>query len=128
KFVDIIHEGRKNNLSVKAAVENALDFAIKQNFMNGYFNQCKMEVMNMSLTEFDEEAFIRQMKAEGREEGKIEGRIEGKKEGRIEGANEAKLESARKMIKLAKISFEDISTITDLPIAEIKRIAEELKV
>ncbi|MBQ0051018.1 MAG: Rpn family recombination-promoting nuclease/putative transposase, partial [Treponema sp.] len=122
KFVDIIHEGRKNNLSVKAAVENALDFAIKQNFMDGYFNQCKMEVMNMSLTEFDEEAFIRQMKAEGREEGKIEGR----KEGRIEGANEAKLESAANLIRMKVLSSEQIAEATGVNLETVKQLTAEL--
>ncbi|MBQ0051283.1 MAG: hypothetical protein KBT11_04360 [Treponema sp.] len=51
----------------------------------------------MSLTEFDEEAFIRQMKAEGRAEG------------RIEGANEARLESAVIAVKEFGISPEMVS-------------------
>ena len=51
------------------AVADALDYAIKSNLLDGYFKTQKMEVMNMSLTEFDKELYDRNRRREGFERG-----------------------------------------------------------
>ena len=43
----------------KEAVEEAVDWAIKENLLEGFFKEQKAEVIGMSLTEFDEEEFKR---------------------------------------------------------------------
>lgn len=107
KFVDIINQERKNKSPVKPAVEKALNFAIKQNFLGGYFKQCKMEVMNMSLTEFDKEAYDKCMRNEGRAE--------------------AKIESAKNLLKMNLLTYEQISQATNLSVDVIKELASKLK-
>ncbi|MBQ0051554.1 MAG: hypothetical protein KBT11_05755, partial [Treponema sp.] len=108
-FVDIIKRERKNKVPIGAAVEKALDHAIKQKCLGDYFSSCKEEVMNMSLTEFDQESFERQIRAEGISIGLEKGK------------NEAKLETARKMIqeKLPKELVLKITEITDKTYANI---------
>ena len=54
------------------AVSEAVNWAINQNLLNGFFKIQKEEVLAMSLTEFDVEEFKREMREEGREEQAIE--------------------------------------------------------
>ena len=59
-------------MPAKQAVNEAVDWAINKNLLNGLFKTQKEEVLGMSLTEFDEEEFKRDMRNEGREEKAIE--------------------------------------------------------
>lgn len=56
---------------------------------------------------------------QGREEGRKEGREEGRKEGLIEGTRSVRLEIAKRM-KARGLSEEEIASLTDLPIEEIR--------
>lgn len=69
QYVARISENKKSGMTVNEAVAEAVDWAIKQNLFDGFFKAQKSEVLAMSLTEFDEEEFRRDMLAEGREEG-----------------------------------------------------------
>lgn len=62
----------EQGMPAKQAVNEAVDWAINRNLLNGLFKTQKEEVMSMSLTEFDEEEFKRDMRNEGREEKAIE--------------------------------------------------------
>ena len=46
-----------------------VDYAIQENYLDGFFKSQKMEVMNMSLTEFNQEEYDRNRRQEGWEEG-----------------------------------------------------------
>ena len=72
QYVTRISDNKKNGMPAKQAVNEAVDWAINRNLLNGLFKIQKQEVLSMSLTEFDEEEFKRDMRNEGREEKTIE--------------------------------------------------------
>ena len=75
-----ISDNKRNGMPAKQAVNEAVDWSINRNLLNGLFKTQKEEVMSMSLTEFDEEEFKRDMRNEGREEKAIEAATEFLKE------------------------------------------------
>lgn len=54
-----------------------------------------------------------------------------REEGRAIGIEEGKIKTSRqtaiRMLKLGKLSYEDITVYTDLPMNEILKLAEQLK-
>jgi len=72
----------------------------------------RSEVVDMLLTEFNEEEFISVTHEEGRKEGIKEGIME----------------SARRMVQKGKLGLGDIAETLDLPFETIKGIAEEMGV
>lgn len=55
EYVSIIKEERKAGKSLNDAVEKALEIAVQQNFLNGYFGRHRARIKAMSITEYDEE-------------------------------------------------------------------------
>ena len=72
QYISRISENKKQGLSGIDAVNEAVDWAIKENLLDGFFKTQKEEILAMSLTEFNAEEVIQDVKAEGREEAKIE--------------------------------------------------------
>lgn len=64
-FVSMIRKNRET-----------MDVAVKENYLDGFFKKHREGVIDVSLTEYNEEEFIENRKEEGRVEGRIEGRIE----------------------------------------------------
>ncbi|MBQ9989924.1 MAG: hypothetical protein IJP31_03130, partial [Lachnospiraceae bacterium] len=62
-------------LSLEQAAPEAVKEAIEENLLDGFFKKHEKGVLDMTLTEFNEEEFIRNRKEEGREEGKYEATI-----------------------------------------------------
>lgn len=63
------------------AITLALELCVKQGILQNYLRQKGSEVLNMLLTEYNEEIVLRVTKEEAREDGLLEGRKEGRKEG-----------------------------------------------
>lgn len=96
----------------------------------------------MLLAEFDEEAFVRDIREEGREEGKVqgreEGRVQGREEGRVQGREEGRAQERAEALKdLIKTLQKFISSpqelyqtiisngrYKDLTFEEVQKIAE----
>ena len=76
QYVSRIAENKKKEMSAKEAVTEALEWAISEKLLDGFFKQQKEEVLGMSLTEFDEEIAIRGWREDGIEEGKQQKAIE----------------------------------------------------
>lgn len=75
-YVSRISDNKKKGLSGTAAVNEAVDWAIKENLLNGFFKLQKEEILAMSLTEFDEEAFRKGCYNDGFEDGVEQTKIE----------------------------------------------------
>ena len=82
RIADNVHSGMEN----KDAVEEAVEWAVDNELLDGYFKEQRAEVMAMSLTEFDLEDSIRTWRNDGIAEGIEIGRTEGKEEKAIEAA------------------------------------------
>ena len=109
-YVNKVKQNLKSMTTVEA-VDNALTYAINENLLNGYFKLQKMEVLNMSLTEFDQEAYDRHRRREGFEEG-----VEKKAK-----------ETALKMLA-DNLPIEKIVLYTGLTIEEVQALADNMPV
>ena len=97
------------------AVSEAVNFAIQNDFLDGYFKIQKAEVLNMSLTEFDQEAYDRHRFNEGKEAGIAEGK------------RKNALQNARNFIRMG-IPLEQIAKGTELPLETVLHLQEEMAV
>ena len=105
------------------AVKDALDYAIGENLLDGFFRTQKMEVLNMSLTEFDQELYDRNRRREGWEEGFEQGEKQGFDRGERSGLNRGKQEDARNMLAMGLGTHEQIAGATGLSLAEVEKLA-----
>jgi len=68
-FINKVKEKLRNGKKIKEAVTQAVDWAIEQDLLDGYFKRKKSEVIEMALTEFDELEFAKMVREEGEAEG-----------------------------------------------------------
>lgn len=59
-------------MPIADAVDKAVEEAIAEGYLDGFFKKHREGVVNVSLTEFNEAEFIENRRAEGREEGRAE--------------------------------------------------------
>ena len=85
EYVNMVRENRLSGADLNAAVEKALDEAVKRNLLNGYFNRHRARIKAMSLTEYDEEEAKKVFHDDGYNEGRAEGMAQGMAQGRAEG-------------------------------------------
>ena len=111
-YVNRVKQNLKAKQSLRKAVEEALDYAIAENLLDGYFKQQKMEVINMSLTEFDQEQYDRNRRRDAYLDGEEAGFARGKQE------------SARNMLA-RNYPITDIAEITGLSIEAIQALETE---
>ena len=75
QFTSRINENKKKGMTIEKAVNEAVDWAINENLLEGYIKKQKAEgIMNL-LTEYDEEASIRGWRRDGRQEKAVEAAI-----------------------------------------------------
>ena len=105
-YVNMVKENLKAGMTTGEAVRDALTFAMKNNLLNGFFKRQKMEVLNISLTEFDQEEYDRNRREEGEDIGYERG----------------KQDAARNALVLG-LPLEQISQITGLSVEDIRALA-----
>lgn len=111
QYTQRINNNLNKGLRKTQAIEEAVDWAEKKNFLEGFFKNQKAEVISMSLTEFDEEDTYRTW----REDGIIEGR------------QKKAIESAITMLK-KHYPISDILEITSLSKEKILELQEQITV
>ena len=95
----------------EAAIDEAIDWAVQQNLLEGLIKEQRAEVRMDLLTEFDQEQYDRIRRREGYEDGVSQ------------GAQQQAIESARNALEM-KLPVEQISKITGLSnekIIELKK-------
>ena len=70
-FVDKVRSYNKN-MPLRNAVDQAVDECVESGVLEEFLNKHRKEVRNMVLTEFDEEKFLKMVRAEERAEGRLE--------------------------------------------------------
>ena len=105
-FVNRVQENLGKHLTAHEAVNEAVDFAISGNFLEGFFKEQKMNILGDLLTEFDQEAYDRHR--------------------RREGYNEGKREDVRNLLIKSNLSPEMIADCCSLPLEEVLAIKESL--
>ena len=102
-------EGAKP-LPFQEAVNEAMDYAIEHNFLEGYFREEKAKIMNSILTQFDKETYEKAIRNEGFDEGK----------------EQKAIETAFNFLKMKVLSPEQISQGTGLPIEKVLELQNQL--
>ena len=89
------------------AVNEAVDFAIEGNFLEGYFKEQRMHIVGNLLTDFDQKAYNYFLR----------------KEGYDEGAQAKARENARNALNMG-LTPEQAAQITSLPLEEVLTLKE----
>ncbi len=82
-FVETLRKNRICYDDIKEAVNMTVNTCIEKGVLHEFLLKHKLEVNNMCLTEFDEEAYLQMLKEDLIDEARIEGIEEGKKRGKI---------------------------------------------
>ena len=120
RYVARVNENKTLGMQVPEAVNRAVDWAIGENLLDGYFKLQKEEILANSLTEFDAEEAYRDIREDGYEEGYSQGISQ--------GASQKAVEAAENFLRMNVLSFEQVSQGTGLPLDQVKEIAEKLAV
>ena len=120
KFVGKVRRNKKSGMEVQDAVNKAVDEAIEENLLDGFFTRQKAEVVGMILEEFNEERFKRNMREEGYEDGWADGKITGQQEKAIA--------ATENLLRLNILTFEQIAQAQGLPVEKVQEIAERISV
>ena len=59
----------KQSMSIEEAIDKAVDYAIANNYLDGFFKKHREGIMNSCLTEFNEEVFRKGIHEEGYNDG-----------------------------------------------------------
>lgn len=113
RFVAKVREESKNGRPSRAEMEKAVDWAIRENLLDGFFVRQKAEVLGMILEEFNREIYEKNV----REDGYLEG-IE-------DGARQNAIENARNALAM-NLSAEQAAQITGLPLEQVLELQKEL--
>ena len=96
------------------AVNEAVEWAIKENLLDGLIAYEKEEVMGTLLTEYNEEAIIKTL----RDDGKAAGILEGKQQKAVE--------TAKNLLKIKLGTVEQIAQAVCLSLEEVQKLQAEL--
>ena len=118
RLVERISTNKKAGMKIEQAVNEAVDWAIEEKFLEGFVREQKEEIIGMYLTEFNEERAIRGWRQEGIEEGR--------ELGIAEGESKKAVEDARNMLNLKVGTPAQISQITGLSMEQVLELQKEL--
>ena len=78
-YVTRVEENKRSGLSAKDSVNEAVDWAVKENLLEGFFKVQKKEILGMILEEYDEDLLRRSLYRDGFAEGTEKGIEKGRK-------------------------------------------------
>ncbi len=104
------------------AANEAVDWAVKEDLLDGLISAEKDEVIGMILSEYNEEAFIKTLREDGYDEGHSDGFVEGRAEGLAEGERKKAVETARNLLTKG-INPDIIAECTGLSSQKVKDLA-----
>lgn len=108
-FISVIRQYLHKGVKIEMAVNKAIEICIQKDILKDILQKNRSEVLNVILTEFDENLYSKSLREEGREEGLKEGMKEGMKVF-IELCQEIKIskeETRSKLIEKFKLQKEE---------------------
>ena len=121
-FVDRVKANLDKKMEPEDAINEAVDFAIKGNFLDGYFKEQRMNIVGNLLTEFNQEDYDRNRRAEGYEDGYDDGRAIGRSEGERQNA----IANAKNLLSETDLSPEKIAKCCSLPLEQVLALKDEI--
>ena len=100
EFVNQVKENLSQGMTFDNAVNEAVDFAIKGDLLEGFFREKRMKILDDIYTEFDQESYDETLRNDGR----------------IEGIKQASIANAKILFEDGKYSAEEISALLHIPI------------
>ena len=100
------------------AVEYAVDECIKENILADFLRKNRAEVISMSIFEYDKEEEEKKLRKAEYEAGVEAGVSLGVEKGVKKGV----IETTRHLLKLNKLSLEEIASVSGLSLEEIKKL------
>ena len=114
EFVNQVKENLSKGMSRNDAVNEAVDFAIRGKFLDGFFKEKRMKILDDIYTEFDQESYDETLRNDGRIEG-------------IQiGVQQASIANAKNFLRMNLGSPEQIAQGTGLPLEQVLTLKEEL--
>ena len=101
-------------MNINDAVDEAVNWAIKGNLLEGFFKEHKAEVTAVCLTEFDQDLYDKNRRKEGYEEGIID------------GAHNKAVEAAKNLYNNG-VTVEIIAKSLDLPLEQVQGIVNSVE-
>ncbi|MBO7121966.1 MAG: hypothetical protein J6V90_01630 [Treponema sp.] len=109
RLVGRISANKKAGMKIEQAVNEAVDWAIAENFLEGFVREQKEEIIGMYLTEYNEERAIRNWREDGI----------------IEGAQQKAVEDALMLIKKYNATPETAASDTGAPLDKVLEALKE---
>ena len=103
-------ENLSQGMSFDSAVNEAVDFAIRGDFLEGFFREKRMKILDDIYTEFDQESYDETLRNDGR----------------IEGARKNAIANAKNLLKKSNLSSEMIADCCSLPLEQVIALKEKL--
>ena len=97
-------------MTFDTAVNEAVDFAIRGDFLEGFFREKRMKILDDIYTEFDQESYDETLRNDGR----------------IEGARENAIANAKNFLLETDLPPEKIARCCNLPLEQVIALKEEL--
>ncbi len=85
-FIDRIKSNIKDGMKKEVAIDEAINWAVQENLLEGFIKEQRAEVRMDLLTEFDQEQYDRIRRREGYEEGISDGITQGAQQNAIKNA------------------------------------------
>ena len=115
-FINRTRQNILKGMSRNEAFEDAVQYAIERNFLNGLFKKYRAEVIEMLLTEYDEDLIQKSFYKDGLADGITQGK------------EEAKIETAENLLKMNIISVEQISQASGLTVEKVIELQKSIEV
>jgi len=106
EFVNQVKENLSSGMTFDSAVNEAVDFAIRGNFLEGFFREKRMKILDDIYTEFDQESYDQTLRADG--------------------AYAASIANAKNLLRMNLGTLEQISQAISLPLEQVIALKEEL--
>ena len=114
-FVANIRKRMKDRQDRDEAVKAAVEDAINGKLLDGLFEEQKWDIIGMMLAEFDRELYEKTVREEGRNDGLIE------------GAQQKAIEAATNLLKLNKLSIDEIAQAQGLSVEKVQELKSQLE-
>ncbi len=121
RFVTQVKQNKGAGMSLAAATEAAVDWAIEENLLNGLFKKERSQIMGNILYEFDQDLYERDIFQDGKEEGIAIGLAEGEEKGRAEGERKKALEAAQNALAMG-LTATQAAQLTGLSLEEVAQL------
>ncbi len=110
EFVNQVKENLSQGMTFDSAVNEAVDFEIKSDFLEGFFRENRMKILDDIYTEFDQESYDETLRNDGH----------------IEGARENAIANAKNLLLETDLPHEKIARCCSLPLEQVIALKKEL--